>query len=109
METARRETSGSNSSLLILAANARSALSVAGCFRVLPFPCLLLFASEESHLGRFPLHASAFFYGLHLLIYLHLIQHSLFVFAVFLCKTTFVSTLATLDVVAETPVEQSAV
>jgi hypothetical protein len=75
----------------------------------LPLPCLLLFTEKESHLGRSSLHASAFLNRLHILIDLHFIQHSFFVFVVSPSKTSFVATLATFDVVTETAVEQGAV
>jgi len=80
-----------------------------GRFRILPLPCLLLLKAEESHLWRSSLNASIFFNHLHVLIDLHLVQHSFLVFAVSLCKTYFVLQLDALDVVAEVAIEQRAV
>jgi len=80
-----------------------------GRFRILPLPCLLLLKAQESHLWRSSLNASIFFNRLHVLIDLHLVQHSFLVFHVFLSKTCFVLQLDAFDVVAEVAVEQSAV
>jgi hypothetical protein len=70
------------------------------------FPGLSLLGTEEPHLGRFSLQASAFFYGLYVSIHLHFIQGFLLVFAVPLLEMSFVPMLRTLDVVAEAAVEQ---
>jgi hypothetical protein len=75
----------------------------------LPLRLWLFFAAEETYPRSFSLQASTLLHGLHILINLHFIQGILPVFAMFPLETSFVPELTTLNVVAETTVEQSTV